>query len=340
HSPLMKKHDVNTSQRLLLKFSCNRNSERPITTQEMKEIHAFTSKLPASIDVKWGIADVPELGDKLKVTILASGFDLTLVDGQRVDGAADTAGNIDNVVIFGDNAESWNERATFSSYGFDTIHSVSDFPSLADAEGGDGALFSYASGIIPRLSRPFFLELLTVSMHVPFSDTRIPASALNRHILDSPTLPPVERDYLAMVSYFDSQLGIFLDRLHRDGILDDTMILIMSDHSQDMSANSSAETAPVRMTMMAVNCGITATIHRTVGQIDLYPTILNLTGSTGPKGWRGAGHSALSPAINAAYTHDRGLINDHPADTLLTADTLHRADTLPTARIIQAPEIS
>ncbi len=102
HSPLMKKHDVNTSQRLLLKFSCNRNSERPITTQEMKEIHAFTSKLPASIDVKWGIADVPELGDKLKVTILASGFDLTLVDGQRVDGAADTAGNIDKVVIFGD----------------------------------------------------------------------------------------------------------------------------------------------------------------------------------------------------------------------------------------------
>ncbi|MDE6018862.1 MAG: cell division protein FtsZ [Muribaculaceae bacterium] len=100
-SPLMKKHDVNTSQRLLLKFSCNRNSERPITTQEMKEIHAFTSKLPASIDVKWGIADVPELGDKLKVTILASGFDLTLVDGQG-GGTADTAGKIDDIVIFGD----------------------------------------------------------------------------------------------------------------------------------------------------------------------------------------------------------------------------------------------
>ncbi|MDE6649733.1 MAG: cell division protein FtsZ [Muribaculaceae bacterium] len=100
HSPLMKKHDVNTSQRLLLKFSCNRNSERPITTQEMTEIYAFTSKLPATIDVKWGIADVPELGDKLKVTILASGFDLTLVDGQRGDG--DKAGDMDNIVLFGD----------------------------------------------------------------------------------------------------------------------------------------------------------------------------------------------------------------------------------------------
>lgn len=100
HSPLMKQHDVNTSQRLLLKFSCNRNSERPITTQEMTEIYNFTSKLPETIDVKWGIADNPELGDKLKVTILASGFDLTLVDGKKTKGL--NATEEDNIVLFGD----------------------------------------------------------------------------------------------------------------------------------------------------------------------------------------------------------------------------------------------
>ncbi len=101
HSPLMKKHDVNTSQRLLLKFACNRNSDRPITAQEMTEIYAFTSKLPDTIDVKWGIADNPELGDKLKVTILASGFDLTLIEkkvGEPGHGPAEE----ENVVLFGD----------------------------------------------------------------------------------------------------------------------------------------------------------------------------------------------------------------------------------------------
>lgn len=102
HSPLMKKHDVNTSQRLLLKFSCNRNSEHPITAQEMTEIYAFTSKLPPTIDVKWGIADTPELGDKLKVTILASGFDLTLVEGKKEDD--------DDIVIFGDGHEGLVEK--------------------------------------------------------------------------------------------------------------------------------------------------------------------------------------------------------------------------------------
>ena len=105
HSPLMKKHDVNTSQRLLLKFSCNRNSDNPITAQEMTEIYAFTSQLPDTIDVKWGIADNPELGDKLKVTILASGFDLTLIEGQKEEENKNTAGKNDNVVLFGDRHE-------------------------------------------------------------------------------------------------------------------------------------------------------------------------------------------------------------------------------------------
>lgn len=110
HSPLMKKHDVNTSQRLLLKFACNRNSERPITAQEMTEIYAFTSKLPDTIDVKWGIADNPELGDKLKVTILASGFDLTLIEkraGEEGHGPAED----EKVVIFGDSSHDHETKA-------------------------------------------------------------------------------------------------------------------------------------------------------------------------------------------------------------------------------------
>ena len=111
HSPLMKRHDVNTSQRLLLKFSCNRNSDNPITAQEMTEIYAFTSKLPDTIDVKWGIADNPELGDRLKVTILASGFDLTLIEGQKTSEEKKKDNPQDNVVLFGDGHESIAAKA-------------------------------------------------------------------------------------------------------------------------------------------------------------------------------------------------------------------------------------
>lgn len=103
HSPLLKKHDINTSKRLLLKFSCNRASNKPITTQEMTEIYNFTSQLPDTIDVKWGIADNPSLGDKLKVTVLASGFDVTLVDGSK---NRNQEGKDDGpIVIFGSETE-------------------------------------------------------------------------------------------------------------------------------------------------------------------------------------------------------------------------------------------
>ncbi|MCM1153358.1 MAG: cell division protein FtsZ [Muribaculum sp.] len=80
HSPLLKTHDIRTSKRLLFKFSCSKDSEHPIAAKEINEIRQFTAKLPSNLDVKWGIADNPELGDKVKITVLASGFDVTIND--------------------------------------------------------------------------------------------------------------------------------------------------------------------------------------------------------------------------------------------------------------------
>ena len=78
HSPLLKAHDINTSKRLLFKFSCWKDSKNYIKAEEINEITQFTSKLPKTVDVKWGIADDPSLGDKVKFTILASGFDVKI----------------------------------------------------------------------------------------------------------------------------------------------------------------------------------------------------------------------------------------------------------------------
>ena len=82
HSPLLKAHDITTSRRLLFKFSCWKDSENFIRAEEINEITQFTSKLPKSVDVKWGIADDPSLGDKVKFTILASGFDVKIREGE------------------------------------------------------------------------------------------------------------------------------------------------------------------------------------------------------------------------------------------------------------------
>lgn len=82
-SPLLKVHDINTSKRLLIKFMCAKDAEHPLRAEEMAEITQFTTRLPKTLDVKWGIGDKPELGDAVKVTILATGFDVTIKDDEN-----------------------------------------------------------------------------------------------------------------------------------------------------------------------------------------------------------------------------------------------------------------
>ncbi len=89
HSPLLKTHDIKTSRRLLFKFTCWKDSDNPLRAEEIAEITQFTSQLPVSIDVKWGIGDDPTMGDRVKITVLASGFDVTIDESKAVKGKND-----------------------------------------------------------------------------------------------------------------------------------------------------------------------------------------------------------------------------------------------------------
>lgn len=89
HSPLLKTHDIRTSKRLLFKFTVSKDSPNALAANEISQIRQFTAKLPANLDVKWGIADDPEMGDKVKLTVLASGFDVTLREGDSKGGSGD-----------------------------------------------------------------------------------------------------------------------------------------------------------------------------------------------------------------------------------------------------------
>ena len=116
-SPLLKAHDINTSRRLLFKFSCWKDSENYIRAEEINEITQFTSKLPKTVDVKWGIADDPSLGDKVKFTILASGFDVKIreKDEEIVFSPDDSGAGADKPT------DRTNESRIADAYGADKI---------------------------------------------------------------------------------------------------------------------------------------------------------------------------------------------------------------------------
>ena len=77
-SPLLKNRDVYGSQKILMNFYYNPNSEFPLLMEEMNEIQEFMANFDQEVDVIWGMAYDTTLEDQIKVTVLASGFNVSL----------------------------------------------------------------------------------------------------------------------------------------------------------------------------------------------------------------------------------------------------------------------
>ena len=76
-SPLLKGCDVFSSQKILMNFYYNSDSEFPLLMEEMIEIQEFMKNFDEEVDVIWGIAYDNTLEDQIKVTVLASGFNVS-----------------------------------------------------------------------------------------------------------------------------------------------------------------------------------------------------------------------------------------------------------------------
>lgn len=85
NSPLLKDTDIYTSKRFLFNIYFNPKSEHPFKMSEANEITAFMTNLDADVDNIWGVAFDETLGDKVKISILASGFDVTLHTGEATE---------------------------------------------------------------------------------------------------------------------------------------------------------------------------------------------------------------------------------------------------------------
>ncbi|MBQ9077296.1 MAG: cell division protein FtsZ [Muribaculaceae bacterium] len=83
NSPLLKNRDIFGSKKLLFNLYFSREAEDEFVMDEAKELTAFVNKLDTGVDVIWGVAFDETLGNKVKITILASGFDVTIRDDEQ-----------------------------------------------------------------------------------------------------------------------------------------------------------------------------------------------------------------------------------------------------------------
>lgn len=132
NSPLLRNSDIRSSKRLLFYMYCNPEAEHVVTMAEMNEITQFSANLSMNIGIKWGACWDKSLGEKVKMTILASGFDITIADKKDAD---------DDVITFG--ADRHDTRAN-------TAHTVTekkeneDIKSLIASEYGEDKMTSHS----------------------------------------------------------------------------------------------------------------------------------------------------------------------------------------------------
>lgn len=86
NSPLLNDNDVFNSKKILLSiaFSSERKDNTGLTMDEMNDVNDFMGNFGDDFELKWGLAIDPELGNKVKVTVLATGFGIEDVDGMNV----------------------------------------------------------------------------------------------------------------------------------------------------------------------------------------------------------------------------------------------------------------
>ena len=83
NSPLLRNRDIEGSKKILFNIYYNPNdTEKPFKMSELNESTSFMNQF-SDMDVIWGVSYDETLGSKVRITILASGFSVTITDDKE-----------------------------------------------------------------------------------------------------------------------------------------------------------------------------------------------------------------------------------------------------------------
>ena len=202
-----------------------------------------------------------------------------------------------------DRSGMWNVDHTAVSYGFDSLflQDVYRDTYIKSQQSIDKTLLEFSSAEFAKQRQPFYAMVFTGTTHVPYD--RLEDVMQPTWISQSKSYTRYVRNYLEKVAFFDRQLGAFIERMKRDGTYDNTVLIVASDHSDfiddDPKGRASISERGIECVFVILNSGLPGRrIEGPVGQIDLYPTLLDLLGLN-TYWWKGLGHSLLRTDVHS-----------------------------------------
>ncbi len=210
--------------------------------------------------------------------------------------------------IISEDANVWNHNITTKSYGYDDLYSGLETKKIGAEDLNvtaenieidvDGRIFRWASKILNEQSQPFFAFITSISTHFPYNKLSVtPKLDLKNTPFENVDIRI--RNYLEAVHHFDESLGKFICQLEENGILENSVIVIVADHSA-IDGYLPGELASPEIPLIIYNAGVKLNYEATIGQVDVFPTVLDVMGvesyvlpQTG-KEYRGLGRSVFS----------------------------------------------
>lgn len=190
-------------------------------------------------------------------------------------------------VFHGNNEGFWNRQTMYTSEGFDTFYGIHNLNSEKQLGMGisDESFLNQAFDKIKCSKKPFYSFIITLTSHFPFTDVEkvFPTGNLEGTFMGN---------YINSIHYTDIQLGKFLDKLEKEHILDDSIVVMYGDHN---GVTPNEENELYKLENLTYLDGYTEFMYRQipliihfpkdmhkgeksnfVGQIDIYPTICNM----------------------------------------------------------------
>ncbi len=133
----------------------------------------------------------------------------------------------DTFAMHGYVQEFWNRRAMNKSESFNNFYAEEQL-NLDEKVGmgiSDKSFFNQSLAQIEKNQKPFYAFLTTLSSHFPYDDIKN-YGEFNSGEYEGTLLG----NYFKAIHYTDAQIGMFLDKLQADGILNNSIVVIYGDH--------------------------------------------------------------------------------------------------------------
>lgn len=201
----------------------------------------------------------------------------------------------------------WNQWVIIPALGYDSLVSkkcfIQEEPVGSRKQIGDRAFLRQCLGKIKRNevwndSGNTLVQCVTYSGHNPFI---LPDSL--KKVFFSREIPDVLNRYMTMANYVDRAIGEFISALKSDRRFENTLIVIMGDHEalgmyrKELLGDPAAKNIisdKAFVPLIILNAPFNMYYGKVMGQVDVYPTLLDLLGLDG-YWWKGLGESILNP---------------------------------------------